>query len=345
MALPAGAGSGVDKVELEFGRIKVPRVVLALIMVALSAIPAFAQAEFAVKVQDVPDRKAVFATVQSVDVVAARARIGGTVRGLSVDEGSAVSSGQTIATVEDPKLSLQMVAVDARIRALEAQRQLARVDYDRLSALRKSGTISQARLDEAQTNLNVVTGNHAALIAERAVVAESLAEGAVLAPGDGRVLRVPVTEGSVVLPGEAIAVIAAERYVLRIELPERHARFMRDGDEVLVGARGLAAGAETDLRTGRITQVYPEMSNGRVIADAEVDELGDYFVGERTRVYVATGQRETIVIPTDFLHRRYGVTYALVKGEGEVVVQPGQRAGDTIEILAGLKPGDILLKP
>ncbi len=321
------------------------RAALVLIMVALPAIPALAQAEFVVAVRDVSDRKAVFGTVQSVDVVAARARIGGTVRGLSIDEGSAVSSGETIATVEDPKLGLQLAAIDARIRSLDAQKQLARLEYDRLSSLRKSGTISQARLDESQTNLNVVTGNHAALIAERAVVAESLAEGAVLAPGDGRVLRVAVTEGSVVLPGDTIANVAAERYVLRIELPERHARFIRAGDEVLVGARGLAADAGNDVRTGRITQVYPEMIGGRVIADAEVDELGDYFVGERTRVYVATGQRQTIVVPLDFLRRRYGVTFAIVKGEGEVMVQPGQRAGDEVEILAGLRPGDILLKP
>ena len=321
------------------------RAVLALIMFVLPVIPALAQAEFTVAERDILDRKAVFGTVQSVDVVAARARIGGTVRSLTVDEGSAVSAGETIATVEDPKLGLRLAAVDARIRALEAQKKLAKVEYDRLSSLRKSGTISQARLDEAQTNLNVVTGNHAAMIAERAVVAESLSEGAVLAPGDGRVLRVPVTEGSVVLSGEAIAVIAAERYVLRIELPERHARFIREGDTVLVGARGLAVDTGSELREGRIAKVYPEMGNGRVIADAEVAELGDYFVGERTRVYVATGQRRAIVIPVDFLDRRYGVTYAIVKDEGEVMVQPGRRTGAEIEILSGLKTGDILLKP
>jgi len=319
--------------------------ILALITVVLATVPALAQAEYAVTVREVPDRKAVFGTVQSVDVVSARARIGGTVRGLSVDEGTLVSAGQTIATVEDPKLGLQMAAVDARIRSLEAQKQLAQVELERLSALRKSGTISQARLDEAQTNLNVVAGNLAALIAERAVVAESLAEGAVLAPTDGRVLHVPVTEGSVILPGEAVAVVAAERYVLRIELPERHARFMREGDTVLVGARGLAADAGNNLRSGRITKVYPELSNGRVIADAEVDDLGDYFVGERTRVYVATGRRPAIVIPDDFLLRRYGVRYAIVKDEGEVMVQPGRQIEDGIEILSGLRPGDILVKP
>jgi len=132
---------------------------------------------------------------------------------------------------------------------------------------------------------------------------------------------------------------------LRIELPERHARFMREGDTVLVGARGLAVDDTADLRAGRISKVYPELSNGRVIADAEVDDLGDYFVGERTRVYVATGRRLAIIIPPDFLLQRFGVTYAIVKGEGEVMVQSGQKSNDGIEILSGLRPGDVLLKP
>lgn len=321
------------------------RAVIAAAAVAVAHLPALAQTEFAVAIREVPDRKAVFGTVQSVDTVAARARIGGTVRSLSVDEGDLVTAGQTIATVEDPKFGLQLAAVDARVRALEAQKDLAEVELERLTSLRRSGTISQARLDEGQTNLNVVAGSLAALIAERAVLAENMAEGNVLAPGDGRVLRVPVTEGSVVLPGESLAVIAAERYVLRIELPERHARFMREGDEVLVGARGLTVNSEHELRPGRIIKVYPEMNNGRVIADAEIDDLGDYFVGERTRVYVATGKRRTILIPPELLLRRYGVSYAVVKGEGEVMVQTGQQIDDSIEILSGLKPGDTLLKP
>jgi RND family efflux transporter MFP subunit len=314
-------------------------------MATVCAVPALAQQEYVVTLQEAPDRKAVFGTVQSVDVVAARARIGGTIRGLAVDEGSAVEAGQTIATVEDPKLELQLAAIDARFRALDAQRKLAQVEYERLSRLRQSGAVSQSRLDEAQTNLNVVIGNRGALAAERAVLEQQLAEGAVVAPGDGRVLRVAATEGSVILPGEPVAIIAAEQYVLRIELPERHARFIREGDEVLVGARGLAANAEDDLRTGRITQVYPEMSGGRVVADAEVAGLGDFFVGERTRVYVSTGRRQAIVVPRNFLRQRYGVTYAIVKDEGEVMVQPGQGDPGRIEILAGLKAGDVLLKP
>ena len=315
-----------------------------LLFMTIFGAPALAQSEYHVTSSELDDRKAVFGTVQSVDVVAARARIGGTTRGLSVDEGSAVTPGQVIATIEDPKLGLGMAALDARIRALDAQRKLAQTELNRIRKLRTSGAVSQARLDESQTNLNVVTGNRAALAAERAVLEQRMSEGAVLAPAAGRVLRVHVTEGVVVMPGEPVATIAAERYVLRIELPERHSRFIREGDEVLIGERGLAPGDPNSQRKGTIIQVYPEMSHGRVVADVEADGLGDYFVGERTRVHVATGKRKTILIPADYLRHRYGVAFVMVKDEGEVMVQPGQRLGDQIEILSGLKPDDILLQ-
>ena len=320
------------------------RNIAALFFLSLLSAPALAQEEYHVTASQMDDRKAVFGTVQAVDTIAARARIGGTTRELSVDEGSAVKAGEVIATIHDPKLALQLASVDARIRALEAQRNLAQTELDRIAKLRASGTVSQARLDEAQTNLNVVTGNRGALLAERAVLVEQMSEGAVLAPRDGRVLHVNVTEGAVVLPGEPVATIATEHYVLRTELPERHARFIREGDEVLIGGRGLEPGQHEEMRKGSIVQVYPELANGRVVADVEAPGLGDYFVGERTLVYVATGKREAILIPAGYLRQRYGVAFVHVKEEGEVMVQPGHRTGEMVEILSGLRPGDILLQ-
>jgi multidrug efflux pump subunit AcrA (membrane-fusion protein) len=77
--------------------------------------------------------------------------------------------------------------------------------------------------------------------------------------------------------------------------------------------------------------------------------LGDYFVGERTRVYVDTGTRRTIVVPAAYVYRRAGVNYVRLAGGDEVVVQPGEvrDIGETpgIEILAGLKDGDTLAAP
>ncbi len=135
-----------------------------------------------------------------------------------------------------------------------------------------------------------------------------------LAPAAGRVLKVPVTPGSVVMAGESIATIAANEYLLRLELPERHARFMQKGDTVRIGARGLESNQQT-VGEGHIVQVFPELQNGRVIADAEVGAIGDYFVGERALVWIAAGKRPTIVVPADRVFTRYGLDYARLASE------------------------------
>ena len=112
----------------------------------------------------------------------------------------------------------------------------------------------------------------------------------------------------------------------------------------MVGARGLAVD-DKGLREGRVRQVYPELDRGRVVADVTAEGLGDYFVGERTRVYVATGKRPAIVVPADYLVVRSGVTYARIAGLGDTVVQPGLPVQGGIEVLSGLRPGDVLVKP
>lgn len=321
---------------------------LVVLAAAISgSIPSLA-AQHVVTVQEVADRKAVFATVESVDIARARVRIGGTIEGMTIDEGDSVAEGELIASVRDPRIGLQIAAVDARIGSLQAQLSQAEIDAERARELRAGNVVPQARLDEALTNLDVIEGQLAAMRAEREVLAEQFVEGEVHAPAAGRVLDVQMTNGSIVLPGETVATIAAERYVLRLELPERHARFMAVGDPVEVGARGLGGGLYEDGQTlgeGNIVKVYPRLSNGRVIAEAEVGGLGDFFVGERVRVHVATGTRPAIIVPPEFLFRRFGLNYVRLADGTDVVVQPGQRRPEGVEILSGLQSGDELVMP
>jgi RND family efflux transporter MFP subunit len=317
----------------------------ALALLTASFLPAFAQ-DAPVERRMVDDRKAVIATVEPVHEVVARSRIGGTITSLTVKEGDEVAAGGRIAIVVDQKLLLQMQALDSRIEAQQAERDQAQIDFARAQQLRRSGVVSQSQLDQAKTRLDVAQRTLQALRSDREVVEQQAAEGAVLAPEAGRVLKVPVQQRSVVLAGETIASIATRNYVLRLQLPERHARFLKAADTILVGARGLAA--ETDpeeLRRGKVVLVYPEISDGRVIADVRVGELGDYFVGERTRVYVATGTRAALVIPEGYLYHRFGVDYVRLEDGTEVVVQPGLPVDGGREILAGLRPGDIVKKP
>lgn len=323
-----------------------------LFAAVMAAGVARAETEFNVERVDVVDLKTVYAEVRPIDTVPGRARIGGTVATLSVDEGQAVKAGEVIAMVGDPKLALTLDSLAAQIKVAEAEYDNAETQLKRGRTLIQRGIISQASLDELETAAEVATRKLDSAKAERSVVEQQLAEGAVEAPTDGRVLTVPVTTGAVIMAGETVATIAAEGYILRLEVPERHARFMAVGDKIFVARRQLGADeAAPATVTGTIKQVYPELQNGRVVADATVEDLGDYFVGERALVRVSAGHRSTYAIPESFVKTRYGIDFVRLKRpDGEivdVVVQLGRRFRKDdktfIEVLTGVADGDTLV--
>jgi RND family efflux transporter MFP subunit len=315
--------------------------------------PAFA-AEFVVRATTVAEMKAVFGEVESRTVVPARARIGGTVRDIRVSEGSEVKEGDVIGVVVDDKIALQLDAADAKIAALRSQLANARTELDRAQQLLAQGVATQSRLDAARTALEVATNQVAAAEADKAVIAQGAREGDVLAPATGRVLTVPITAGSVILAGETVARIATGPYYLRLSLPERHAAEIAEGAAVEVAARGgtQASAQPQAITRGRIIKVYPEIADGRVIADVDVAGIGGYFVNERTLVTIPVGKRSVLGVPPNAVTSLHGIDYvrlATTGGPMDVAVILGEtfesQGRTLVEILTGLKDGDRIVLP
>ena len=328
------------------------RLVLRFLVIAsLASVVTGANAQvLSVEQRSIADEKAVFATVESISVVPARSRIGGTVAQLHVREGDAVTRGQAIAVVGDEKLVLQTKSLDAQIQALQAQADQAQTDFDRIEGLAERGTLPRTRLDEARTLLNVAQNNLRAKMAERGVVQQQQTEGQVLAPQDGRVLKRLVAVGSVVLPGDPLVTVAQQNFKLRLRLPEEHARFLKVGDRIRLDAD---ESGERTAKWGVIDLVYPQIEEGRIVADASVEGLGEYFVGDRLRVWISGGTRPAYVIPSSYVRTRFGIDYVRIrKGETaiDVPVQRGHEVPtavlpDGLEILSGLRAGDQLERP
>ncbi len=302
-------------------------------------------AEIEIKPVSIAETKAVFGRVETRDQVPARSRIGGTVTRLDVTEGSEVKAGDTIALIVDDKLEPQLRAAEARIRALSAERANAMTELERAQALVARGAGTVQRVDQLRTQADVLQNQIAAGEAEKAVLLQQQAEGAVKAPLSGRVLKVPVTKGGVVLPGEVIAQIGGGGFFLRLALPERHATALKVGDAVTIG--------EGRQKMGKLAKVFPLIENGRVIADIEAADVGNYFVGERVMVAVPVGRREALAVPKAAITRRAGLDLVRIRvadgKEGEVVVVPGgeitMQDGAYIEVLSGLRAGDKVIVP
>jgi RND family efflux transporter MFP subunit len=263
---------------------------------------------------------------------------------IEVVEGTRVNKGQKIANVTDEKLTLQIRAIDASLSSLQSQLENARAELKRGENLLQRGVTTVQRLDGLRTEKEIIEGRIGTVEAERDVLKQREAEGTVLAPISGTVLNVPVTEGSVVLPGEAIAEIGGGGFFLRLAVPERHAGFLSEGSEIRVAVADGEA-------IGTLAKIYPLIENGRVIADVEVEGMSHDFVDARVLVRLPVGKTEAIVVPVEAVVSHMGLDFVSVAGidgtpiRRTVVVGAKHNIGDVefSEILSGLKAGENLV--
>ena len=314
--------------------------ILAGLLAAVLGSP-MAAGELVVQPIETMETKALFGRVESRFVVPARSRIGGTLTALDVTEGSEAKAGQAIARISDPKLESQLAAAEARIASAKSQLENAETELKRNEDLLAKGATTTQRVDQVRTTVEVVRNAVAEAEAARQVTATLIEDGKVLAPADGRVLSVPVRLGAVVMPGEPVATITGGGVFLRLAIPERHAAGLTVGAEVAV-----------DGGKGTIEKVYPQIEQGRVIADVAVDGLSDAFIGQRILVQVPVAARQVLAVPDAAIEQRAGLDLLRLKtpeGEVEITVIPGAEvagpAGPLREILTGLRAGDTVITP
>jgi RND family efflux transporter MFP subunit len=301
---------------------------------------------FTVREQQIADLKPVSASVTTKRMAEARSRIGGTLVRLNVKEGDLVRQGQAIGVVVDQRIGLETRAYDAQVGAAQAEYARAQGDLARTRDLYEHGVYAKARMDQVEAAAKAAAGTLGAARAQRAASAESGAQGAILAPADGRVLQIAVPAGSVVTPGQQIATLTAGEVVVRIEAPEADMHALKLGQSLLVTPDDPAQGAISAV----VAQVYPAVTAGRVTADLTAAGLSSQFVGQRVRISLPIGQRQALIVPAWLVFNRYGVDYARVLAkDGSATDAPVQTAptGEPaqLEILSGLAPGDVLVAP
>lgn len=319
-----------------------PFLTLVFCAASLPLTPVFGQT-VGLQLTEVIEWKAVYGQVESRDRVPARAQLGGTLTELNVIEGDLVSAGQPIGLIVDEKLVFQLSALAAQKGSVSAQLANAQVDLKRGEDLLRQGVATAQGLDALRTQVNVLSGQLAAMTSQADVIRQQEKEGAVLAPVAGRVLDVPVTKGGVVMPGETIATIAGGGTFLRVAVPERFATSLHQGDKIeLAGATGA--------QTGTLSRIYPLIQNGRVVADVEISGLSDTFNDARMLVRLPVGVRQALMVPAAALTSIAGLDFVGVEDGGATIMRtvvPGQHqivAGvDMVEVLSGLQLGDHVL--
>ena len=305
------------------------------------SVPAGA-ADLTLAPQEVTEWKAVYGRIEARTRLPARARIGGTLVSLKVSEGDAVAAGDVLGEIVDEKIAFQLAAVDAQLSAIGSQLDNAQTEVTRGEELLARGATTVQRLDGLRTQVAVLIDQMDQARAQRQVIAQQAADGTVLAPFSGRVLTVPAAAGAVVMPGEPVATLGGHGFFLRLAVPERHLGLLAEGDAIEVSLN------DQPLQ-GRLSKLYPQIENGRVIADVSLPEISSAFVDARVLVRLPIGTRLALLVPAAAVETRSGLDFVTVVGEGARTVVPGAvrviNGAAMVEILSGLRAGDVVVAP
>ena len=314
------------------------------VLAAVSTLPPVAAGEagseggYVVEATDIDAWRVLPAHLRGEDRAGARARIGGLIERLIVEEGDEVSAGDEIAVVSDPTLDERLAAAEGALERSAAEQDAAAEELRRMRRLFEEDVVARARLDEAERRFSAAQGATDQARSEIEVLEARRRRGAVLAPSGGVVVSAPLSEGAAVDRGQTVAEIATTPIRLRLSAPERHAGALSVGDR-------LEVETPDGLRIAEVVRIYPEIEAGRIEVDLALPASSlRRFVGRTLGVRVKTGSRRAIVVPRRFVWTDDGLAY--VRREvGRTLVRTGRTWPKRVEIVSGLRPGDVLLPP
>jgi RND family efflux transporter MFP subunit len=292
------------------------------------------------------------------------ARVDGYVGTWSADIGDTVRKGQVLATIETPDLDAQLAAAVAKLRSDEAQvssaeagQQLARTTYERWRDAPK-GVVSEQERDSKKA------GDATAAAQLRAARAQLVVDTAVAdrfrvlskfkqvtAPYDGKVTERQIDIGNLVTAGSnsnttpLYKISQNDPIRVFIDVPQSAATDMQPG----VAARITASNLADHVFVGKITRTADSIDPRARTLRVEVD-IPNHEQLLVPGMYVDVG----FEIPTGGLpqvpaaalvFRSGGPEVALVDQRHRVTfrkVSIARDNGNSVEIAAGIKTGDVL---
>lgn len=293
---------------------------------------------FTAETQKWPNTYKAVGTVEASEGITIAAEVAGKVKKISFKPGEYVKKGTVLLVQESGNEQAQLNAAEARLR-------LAKSTYERLVQLRKNNTVSQSALDEGLQQMQSAQG-------EVDNLKTTLEKKIVKAPFDGRLGIRQVDLGQDLQVGADIVSLQATNTV-RVNFPVPQFWLVQmnrglpvevsvgDGSDAIIKGEITAIGAEINsLTRNAIVQSYLKNDESLLIPGMAVE----------TQVTLSDPQEVLAVPSTSIIYAPFGDTVFIIEpGEKEgsfkarqQFVRLGKARGDFVEIVDGLKVGDVV---
>jgi len=286
-----------------------------------------------------PSTLSAIGTIAAVQGVTVSADLPGTVERIAFDSGKSVREGDVLVELDTRQERAQLAAV-------EAQRELARFNFDRMKGLLDERVISRAEYDRAmaeQKQTDAQVGEIRAAIARKTI----------RAPFSGILGIRQVNLGQYLAPGDPVVLLQSLNPIyVNFGVPQQDAGQLRPGRLVRVKA-GEAAAAEFAGRITAIDPVVDETTRNVQVQATLSNPDAELRPGMFVQAEAALGANRSVVtlpasaisyapfgdsvfVVTD-LKGSNGETY---RGVRQQFVKLGGSRGDQVAVISGVSAGD-----
>jgi HlyD family secretion protein len=302
---------------------------------------------------------------------------------ISLEIGAQVQKGQLIMSLENKDLAVQIADAQARLaqselQAAGAQSSLeklelalkqAREDLNRAEKLVEEGVITEAELETAQLSVKSYEKD----LSQQKALLESARAGAaglretltqlsdkrevltVKSPADGIILKLPIKQGELVMPGSLLVSISLPGQLeVKADILSDDLGEIELGQKVRITAPVLG----NEVLSGTVQKIYPQaeekqsalgVTQRRVPVIISLDKPANLKPGYEVQVAIETvNLSEVWVLPRESLRTvDHDQKEVMVVVDGKIehrLVQTGASDGERVEILDGLKEGEIVVK-
>ncbi len=277
---------------------------------------------------------AVPGAVQARKRAALAGRLAASVTELPYEEGQWVPAGALVVRLDDAAVRAAVAAAEAGVKAAEA-------DLARTKALLEKDAATPRELEQ-------VTAAASSARAQLTAANDNLSYIALRAPFAGRVAARRVNLGDVVNSGMPLIEIEGEGGLeLRATVESAVAAMLRPGSKV----KALVDGQPGPL-TATVTAIAPsgDPTTHRFEVKADLPAASGLRAGLFARLLVpGVAADARLTVPATALFERGGLTGLFVVADGRARlrwVAAGSRDGDTVEVRAGVEPGErVVLEP
>jgi membrane fusion protein (multidrug efflux system) len=278
-------------------------------------------------------------TMAAVQGVAISADLPGTVEQILFDSGESVRAGDVLAVLDTRQERAQLAA-------FEAQRELARVTFDRMQGLLNERIVSQAEFDRA-------TAEHRQTEARVGEIRAVIDRKTIRAPFSGILGIRQVNLGQYVAGGnELVTLQSLDPIYVNFGVPQQSAGQMPVGRTVRVTTDDMA-GVEWAGRVTAIDSIVDEATRNIQVQATLANPGGKLRPGMFVQAEIVLGPRRAVVaLPASAIsYAPYGDSVFVVtelkndkgqpyQGVRQQFIKLGPARGDQVAVLSGLAPGD-----